>query len=660
MSISVQPVILCGGQGRRLWPVSTPARPKQFLRLGSEDCLVEQTAARLNTRNPQILKFAAPIIVGSAQHEGLLRRSFPHQRLILEPVQRNTGPAIAAACLACAPDTLLLILPADHMVQDVAALHRAIMTGAQAADAGAIVTFGIEPSCASSDYGYIQVTRRRPESANAALPVLRFVEKPDANEAEEYLLSRTYLWNAGMFLFRARTALSAFQAHAPVLLGAVRRAAEATSVPSLKLCPRLYPHAPDMSFDHAVLEHAANLKVVPAKIGWTDIGSFTTLHETVPGPADALRETVGTVTAWLRHTLEIWANRAWDHQRGGFVEQMSGSGVPDPLANRRTRVQARQVYAFSAALACGCVAAKTAQQLIADGLDYIDRRLRHPDRGWVHAFRPDGRTLDHQRHLCDHAFIILACAAAYRATRSSLAPRLAEQAMTFIDQHLRDRNCGGWLEACSQSSMRCSDSHMHLLEATLAWHRATGSTRALDLATETVALFEAHFFDPGSGAVAEYFNKDWRVLNWRQEVILRSGHLYEWASLLAIFEGVTGCSTRDIRHAMIGCADRIGRDPSSGFAFNAVYTNGTVLDSNRRLWPQLEMFRAYWLHPECPCATSPAALLQDIHDDYLRPGPDGGWIDETDAKGRPIVDAVPASVLYHLVSTLSPLISNRF
>lgn len=285
MNTVIQSVILCGGRGRRLWPVSTPQRPNQFLRLCQDGSLLEATAARVVSRAPSAIAFSRPIIVGSSQHQSRLVRMFPMAKIILEPVQRNTGPAIAAACLTCAPDTLVLVLPTDHVVADIDAFHQAIASGVAAARRGAIVTFGIDPTYPSTEFGYVQYGGEDGAQAAPVLTVKQFVEKPERPQAERYLAAGSFVWNAGIFLFQASAALESYEAFAPDLLDIVKKSAPDPASKPMTLAMPTYESATSVSFDDAIIARADNVKMVPADIGWVDIGSFTAMHEVASGMA---------------------------------------------------------------------------------------------------------------------------------------------------------------------------------------------------------------------------------------------------------------------------------------------------------------------------------------------------------------------------------------
>lgn len=274
----IVPVILSGGSGMRLWPLSRLGRPKQFLTLAGEHSLLQQTALRAS--DPAL--FAPPILVsgeaqGDAVEAQLAEAGIAPALLILEPAPRNTAPAIALAALASAPGDLLLILPSDHHVKDEAAFRAAVETARAAAEQGWLVTFGLTPERPETGYGYI---RAGEEIAPGTRRAEAFVEKPDLATAQSYVASGDHLWNSGMFLFRAGAYLDALRAHAPYLLPDVEDAMAGAPREGLRLHPRRqsFARAPSQSIDHAVMEKHARVAVVPASIGWSDIGSWEALH----------------------------------------------------------------------------------------------------------------------------------------------------------------------------------------------------------------------------------------------------------------------------------------------------------------------------------------------------------------------------------------------
>ncbi len=280
--MTLVPVILSGGAGSRLWPLSRELYPKQLLPLVGAHTMLQDTALRVATW-PGI---HAPIVVSNEHHrfvvaEQLRQAELPAAAIILEPVGRNTAPAVAAAALAAlalvGEDALLLVMPADHVLRDVAAFHAAVEAGLAAAVAGQLVTFGVVPTRPETGYGYI----RHSGGGGLVHAVEAFVEKPDAARAADYVASGRYLWNSGMFLFGARRYLQELAQHAPLMLDAVE-AAYAGATPDLDFCrldKAAFEGCPADSIDYAVMEKTQHAAVVPLDAGWSDVGSWDSLFE---------------------------------------------------------------------------------------------------------------------------------------------------------------------------------------------------------------------------------------------------------------------------------------------------------------------------------------------------------------------------------------------
>jgi mannose-1-phosphate guanylyltransferase/mannose-6-phosphate isomerase len=271
-------VILCGGSGTRLWPLSRKSLPKQFVPLVQGKSLLQLTLERAT------LLGAQQIIVASEEHRFLVQDRVAaagvQSTILLEPVARNTAAAMAVAALNAQPDALLLFLPADHHIPDSAAFATTIRTGVAAARAGSIVTFGVHPTFPSTAYGYIQQGAALP-GQGAAHAVQRFVEKPDAARAQEILLAGGYFWNAGIFLVQASTLLTALQVHASDILAACRQAvAEQTTDGNFRrLGAQAFAACRSDSIDYAVMEKAANVAVLPFAAAWSDVGSWNAVAE---------------------------------------------------------------------------------------------------------------------------------------------------------------------------------------------------------------------------------------------------------------------------------------------------------------------------------------------------------------------------------------------
>lgn len=279
----IQPVILAGGTGRRLWPLSTAARPKPFLRLGpGGQSLLQATAARVTAMRP-------PLVVGNVAHRDLILRDLTDAglkpgRVLLEPQGRGTAPALAAAAHLCAhgDDPLLLVLPSDHHIADRAAFLEAVAHGAVHADSGAIVAFGIEARRAETRYGYIRAGQALD---GRAARIAGFVEKPPAPQARDFLRGGGYFWNGGIFLLRARTALAALAGTQPALHDATAAAVRRAGVrqESVILDATALENCPAISIDHAVMEETDRGVVVGVAMGWSDLGTWPALLAHIGG-----------------------------------------------------------------------------------------------------------------------------------------------------------------------------------------------------------------------------------------------------------------------------------------------------------------------------------------------------------------------------------------
>lgn len=275
----ITPVIMSGGSGSRLWPVSRRARPKQFHALGSERTLIQETALR--SAGPG---FAAPVIVCNADQAEEAGRQLAAvgatpQLMLLEPMARNTAPcAVAAAAILAArdPDALMLLAPADHRISDLAAYLQAVETGRAAAEAGRLVVFGIRPTRPETGYGYI-----RSEADGACVPVAAFVEKPNLATAEVYCADPAFNWNAGIFLFRAAAFLAEARRLAPEVAAAAEAAAAETVFDEngVGVLGPSFATAPSISIDYAVMEKTDKAMVVPCDMGWSDVGAWRELWE---------------------------------------------------------------------------------------------------------------------------------------------------------------------------------------------------------------------------------------------------------------------------------------------------------------------------------------------------------------------------------------------
>ncbi len=279
----VTPVILSGGSGTRLWPLSRKALPKQLLCLTGERTMIQETIGRVQSEG-----FAAPLVISGQDHRFLIAEQLRaiginSARIVLEPVGRNTAPAAAVAALLVAaddPDGVVLLMPSDHVILNVQAFHRAVAVACQAAITGALVTFGIEPQQPETGYGYIKLGAAIPQ-VEGALEVERFVEKPDRATAETYLAAGGYFWNSGVFLFRAQTFLDEMARLQPHMMDCCRAAVEHAhrDMDFIRLGEAAFAACSSDSIDYAVMEKTSRAAVVPVSMGWNDVGSWGSLWD---------------------------------------------------------------------------------------------------------------------------------------------------------------------------------------------------------------------------------------------------------------------------------------------------------------------------------------------------------------------------------------------
>jgi mannose-1-phosphate guanylyltransferase/mannose-6-phosphate isomerase len=279
MTTAIHPVLLCGGSGTRLWPLSRKSYPKQFSPLTGAESLFQASARRFVAP-----AFAAPVVVTGSDFRFIVTEQLADigvvaEALLIEPEARNTAAAVLAAALvleAAHPGALMLVAPSDHVIPDDPRFRAAVQAAVPAARSGQLVTFGIRPDRAETGYGYLELAAATPDFAPVPQPLKRFVEKPDAAQAAAMLADGLHLWNAGIFLFTTSTLIAAFRLHAPATLAGVRAAHEQaqTDLGFMRLAPGPWKDLPDISIDYAVMEKAANLSVVPYGGVWSDLGGW--------------------------------------------------------------------------------------------------------------------------------------------------------------------------------------------------------------------------------------------------------------------------------------------------------------------------------------------------------------------------------------------------
>lgn len=359
-------------------------------------------------------------------------------------------------------------------------------------------------------------------------------------------------------------------------------------------------------------------------------------------------------TWMIEKALPLWRENGVDRQRGGFVESLTLTGAPDYHAVRRLRVQARQIYVFSHAHDLGWDGDGDGAALAAEGFDYlVDRGWRADgEPGWVHRLTPSGKIDDSRRDAYDHAFVLLACAWAYRATGDTQILGVARQTLDYLDEAMGAEN-GGWLEGAPHQGPRRQNPHMHALEAFLALHEATGDDVWLARARQIFTLFETHFMCADTGRLTEYFEDDWRPANGAHHDRYEPGHHAEWVWLLRRYAEASGTGTERQADALYDYAVKRGIDPKNGLLWDEVSDGGQVRRASQRCWPQTELLKARLARIEAghngAARDNAEATIDALLDRYLAVSPEGGWMDCFDAKGRPAADAIPASTLYHLM-----------
>lgn len=344
----ITPVLLCGGAGTRLWPLSRKSYPKQFVPLTGETSLFQASVQRLTGAG-----FAAPVVVTGADFRFIVTEQMAAigvdpGTILIEPQARNTAPAVLAAALhlaETAPDQPMLVAPSDHVIPDGTAFAAAVQRGLEPALAGRLVTFGITPSHAETGYGWLELAA---PSEGAPVALAQFVEKPDAARAEAMLQAGTFLWNAGIFLFTPATLIAAFERHAPEVLAPIR-AALAAAKPDLgflRLDPAAFAKAPDISIDYAVMEKADNLTVVPFSGGWSDLGGWDAVWREM-GPDESGVATSGPATA-LNCTDTLLRSESPDLEVVGIgLQNMLVVAMPDAVlvADRARAQEVKQAVA---------------------------------------------------------------------------------------------------------------------------------------------------------------------------------------------------------------------------------------------------------------------------------------------------------------------------
>ncbi|MDZ4390652.1 MAG: AGE family epimerase/isomerase [Gemmatimonadales bacterium] len=715
--MAIYPVILCGGSGTRLWPASRPARPKQFIDLISNLSLFQETVRRV----APLADGGRIVVVAGRDHRGYIEAQLAalgvEGELILEPVGRDSAPAMAAAALwieRVDPDGTAVFVASDHYIPDALGFQEAVIEAVAAAAHGRIVTMGMVPTSPSSAYGYIQP--RNPGLSQ----VRRFVEKPDRTDAERYL-AEGYLWNSGNFVSQVRTLLAELKAFAPDVVATVQSALPERGSGHVHVLGPTFTSAPKISIDYAVMEKSDRIWVLPAAFEWSDLGAWDAVAATGRGARGVwvghasdgclVRAAPGMVVATagvsnlaiiaepdsvlvcdmsraqdvkilveelgrrqalsssdtapslddlsdqLGRWLKLTALPLWAtlgvDAGGAFTEALDDEG--EQVGDfRRARVQARQAYVYS--LASTWEWGEGYAALVERGLARFEVTNRREDGLYRTQVTPAGMVLDETASLYDQAFVLLATATAVEAGLD-----LERCRRTAADIHAALQGLilpqGGWREPAGPEFQ--ANAHMHLLEAALAWEALEPDGPWAGMADTVVGLARAHFVDDRDGFLREFFGADWRPAEGHAGQLVEPGHQFEWAWLLTRWGRLRGDPwALEAARRLFAVGER-GLDAARGVAIDELDETLQPRSSRARLWPQTEWLKAALILAEEAEGEERERLIDSAGAAfrglwrYL--APTGLWHDKLGPDGMFETEPAPASSLYHIVAAYRQL-----
>ena len=718
--IQLKPVILCGGAGTRLWPLSNGETPKQFLNLVGDVSMLTQTADRVARAHSNGLVFSSPLAIGALRHESLLREHLPGAQLLLEPFGRNSAAAVAAAALVSDPEDLLLILPADHFIAYPERFHAAIEAGIDRALKGHVVTFGIEPTFPSTGYGYIELE----DASGSVRRAKAFVEKPDAATAARYVSSGRYVWNAGIFLFKASAMLDAFQSHAPDILSAVRASLPSVDRPfeagdAIVIDPDTFENCPSISVDYAIMEKLSSIYGVPVEMGWSDVGDYGALWDLSDREEDGnvlvgKGGLLGTRGCYVRSEhLPVYVSGVQDliivaNDRHIMICPRERSQDVKKLANLASEREAKHSDLH-----------QKARQILIDQFElWLDRAWDDRNGGFFESLdgkgQPIGEAPRRTRVAARQVFSF--------ASGTELGVCDAEKARTLIGRGLdlllgSLRNpSGGWAHT-SNADGSIADAtedlydHAFIILAGATAYRVTGDERGLEMANAAMAYIKQNWLDPDCGGFFEGSSpngerranphmhlleaflamhaatRDQAYLDCARDMvvlfesrffdprtdILREFFHEDWRPL----PGERGVLFEPGHHfewatLLLEFERRSGRDTVSwrrrliakadreGSSTPVGFCFNAVLADGKPVDTRMRLWPQLEKLRAKFMHDAPqeevSALLTAIEEVYLQPAGSGLLIDEVDADQKPLDKPVPASMLYHMVTALGVLI----
>jgi len=700
-------VILCGGAGERLWPMSRPERPKPFLRLIGRYSGLQAAALRARP-------FSSPgrlIVVGGNAHRDLIQQQLAEigveAQLLLEPSRRDTAAAIAAAAgWVGKRDTgaIIAVLPADHHIPNEDAFEAAIRASLVAASDGAIVSLGVQPTAPSAAYGYI-----RPGPGDGQVkPVEGFEEKPTPSRAAE-LIAAGALWNIGVFVARAETLVGEVRTLAAPVAEAVERAlADAAVADEVVQLGAAFNDAPSLAFDRAVMEKTRSAAVLPVKFAWSDLGAWNAVL--AAGPVDDQGNSLGPgVTA-------VGAAQVLGRAAAGMSVTVLGAArlvvVAEPDAVLVCGLEATQAVgrtvngratprfsslheaaeslglwlrtaalplwatvgvdpasgAFREALTWDGVpadpfrrtrvqarqtfvfASASAEGLpgpwlatARGGMNFLRTRALDPD-GWFAAQVGLDGIRSLASGLYDHSFVLLALAGLALAGEAGVEG----EALALLGRLEDYRHISGFREVGAHPFQ--ANAQMHLLEAALVWEGVGEGVVWSRVADELGELALKQLIDPADGALREFFDSDWQRLAGDAGRI-EPGHQFEWAWLLTIWGRRRGDARGEVAARRLFEIGRRGFDPTRCVVVDALRDDRSALEVGARLWPQTEHLKAALVLGETQSALEATNALAAYLDVPAR----GVWRERMKPDGTFRVEPAPATSLYHLYLAIQAL-----